>query len=264
VRLAPVDKPTGGRFANKPKTGDRLRVGTAITARAVRLIGGEGESLGIVPIEQALSKASQSGLDLVEISPNASPPVCKLLDHGKYRYQEQKKRTAAKRRQKSMDVKEIKFRPHIGDHDFEFKLSTVERFLKEGSRVKISLRFRGREMAYTEHGKALMERILERFGNNVKTIQEPQIEGRQMVMVLAHANLAGEQAKSESNNSPNSDSNAAPKTKTKTDSSTAPKADTATYSKTDSATAPKTDSSTAPKTDSDSTKEHPPTNRLNE
>ena len=179
VRLAPISPPQRNN-----KSGDKLRVGSDIRAATVRLIGGEGESLGVVSLADALHKATQSGLDLVEISPNATPPVCKLLDHGKYRYQEQKKRTAARKHQKSMDVKEIKVRPNIGEHDFAFKMRTMEKFLTEGSRVKISLRFRGREMAYTEHGRALMERILNTFAGQIKIVQDPQMEGRQMVMVL--------------------------------------------------------------------------------
>jgi translation initiation factor IF-3 len=151
----------------------------------VRLIGADGDNFGVVDREFALRKADEAGLDLVEISPNADPPVCKILDIGKYKYEEQKRKNEARKKQKVIEVKEIKLRPNIDDHDYEVKMRATKRFLEEGDKVKVTLRFRGREMAHVELGHRLLGRVKTDFEGQAKVEQEPRSEGRQIVMVLA-------------------------------------------------------------------------------
>jgi translation initiation factor IF-3 len=151
----------------------------------VRLIGHDGENFGVVEREIALKKAEDVGLDLVEISPNADPPVCKILDFGKYKYEEQKKKNEARKKQKVIEVKEIKLRPNIDDHDYDVKMRAMRRFLEEGDKVKVTLRFRGREMAHVEIGHQLLQRVKGDFETGAKVEMEPRSEGRQIVMVLA-------------------------------------------------------------------------------
>jgi translation initiation factor IF-3 len=151
----------------------------------VRLIGAVGENFGVVDRETALRKAEEAGLDLVEISPNAAPPVCKILDIGKYKYEEQKRTNEARKKQRVIEVKEIKLRPNIDDHDYDVKKRAMERFLEEGDKVKVTLRFRGREMAHQELGVALLNRVKTDFTEQAKVESEPRPEGRQIVMVLA-------------------------------------------------------------------------------
>jgi translation initiation factor IF-3 len=141
--------------------------------------------VGITPTREALRLAEEAGLDLVEISPNADPPVCKILDFGKWKYQEEKKKNAARKKQKVIEVKEIKLRPGIDDHDFEIKMRSVTRFLEEGDKVKVTLRFRGREMVHQELGAKVLDRVKEEMDARAKVEQFPRLEGRQMVMVLA-------------------------------------------------------------------------------
>lgn len=141
--------------------------------------------IGVMTPEEALTKACDAGLDLVEISPNATPPVCKILDYGKYKYQQQKKAAEARKKQKTIDVKEVKIRPNIEDHDFDVKMKNVHRFLDNGDKVKVSMRFRGREMAHQELGIKVFERVKEEAGDKAKVEVEPKIEGRQAVMMLA-------------------------------------------------------------------------------
>jgi translation initiation factor IF-3 len=151
----------------------------------VRLIGKEGEQLGVVAIEKALALAAEAEVDLVEIAPTAKPPVCRLMDYGKYKYNEAKKRHEAKLKQKQIQVKEIKFRPGTDEGDYQIKLRNLIRFLGEGDKAKVTLRFRGREMAHQEFGVRLLERVksdLEPYG---QVEQFPKLEGRQMIMVLA-------------------------------------------------------------------------------
>ncbi len=151
----------------------------------MRLVGVEGEQIGVVPLAQAQEIADEANLDLVEISPQAEPPVCKVMDYGKYRFEEQKKRQAARKKQKQIQVKEIKFRPGTDIGDYNVKLRNLTRFLTEGDKVKVTLRFRGREMAHQELGRDLLKRVeadLEEIGT---VEQYPKMEGRQMVMVLA-------------------------------------------------------------------------------
>ena len=141
--------------------------------------------VGVTPTREALRMAEEAGLDLVEISPNADPPVCKILDFGKWKYQEEKKKNAARKKQRVIEVKEIKLRPGIDDHDFEIKMRSVVRFLEEGDKVKVTLRFRGRELAHPELGMKLLQQVKADFEPVAKVEYEPRMEGRQMIMILA-------------------------------------------------------------------------------
>jgi translation initiation factor IF-3 len=161
------------------------RINEEIRAREVHLIDKDGSNRGTVAIDEALRLAQEAGLDLVEIAPNAEPPVCKLLDYGKYKYQEQKKAAEARKKQKVVEVKEVKFRPMIDDHDYDVKMRAMLRFFEEGDKVKVTLRFRGREMAHQELGTQLLNRVKDDTSKLAKVEQEPRFEGRQMVMVLA-------------------------------------------------------------------------------
>jgi translation initiation factor IF-3 len=171
--------------APEPARKDGPRVNEEIRSREVHLIMQDGANRGTVPIAEALQAAQESGLDLVEISPNAAPPIVKILDYGKYKYQEQKKAAEARKKQKVVEVKELKYRPMIDDHDYEVKMRAMQRFFEEGDKVKITLRFRGREMAHQELGTALLNRVKEDTSKFAKVEQEPRFEGRQVVMVLA-------------------------------------------------------------------------------
>lgn len=171
--------------APAPVQKDGPRINEEIRAREVHLIDKDGQNLGNVTVAEALVKAQEAGLDLVEISPNATPPVCKLLDYGKYKYQEQKKQAEARKKQKVVEVKEIKFRPMIDDHDYDVKMRSMKRFFEEGDKVKVTLRFRGREMAHQELGTKLLERVKEDVGKIAKVEMDARFEGRQVVMVLA-------------------------------------------------------------------------------
>ncbi|GAB5505995.1 MAG: translation initiation factor IF-3 [Rhizobiaceae bacterium] len=151
----------------------------------MQLIDEEGNNRGIVEIADAMEAAEDAGLDLVEISPNAQPPVCKITDLGKLKYQGQKKAAEARKKQKTIDIKEIKMRPNIDTHDYEVKMKAVRRFFDEGDKVKLTLRFRGREMAHLELGMQLLNRVREEVGEIAKVEAEPKLEGRQMMMVLA-------------------------------------------------------------------------------
>ena len=161
------------------------RVNEEIRVREVQLIDTTGENKGAVDIQTALELAQAAGLDLVEIAPNSNPPVCKILDYGKYKFQAQKKAAEARKRQKVVEIKEIKLRPMIDDHDYDVKMRAMKRFFEEGDKVKITLRFRGREMAHQELGYNLLNRVKEDTGLFAKVESEPRFEGRQMVMLLA-------------------------------------------------------------------------------
>jgi translation initiation factor IF-3 len=162
-----------------------LRINGRITAPRVRLIGPDGQQIGIVSIQEALRKAEEADLDLVEISPNASPPVCRIMNYGKYQYEESKRRHAARKKQKQIQVKEVKFRPGTDVGDYQVKLRNLIRFLENGDKAKVTLRFRGREMAHQELGIQLLKRVeadLKPYG----TVEQfPKLEGRQMVMVIS-------------------------------------------------------------------------------
>ena len=174
MRAAPVPTKDGPR-ANRDIRG----------VREVQLIDDTGQNRGIVPFFDALKIAEDAGLDLVEIAPNSTPPVCKVLDYGRFKFLEQKKAAEARKKQKTVEVKEIKLRPGIDDHDYEVKMKAMRRFFEEGDKVKVTLRFRGREMAHQDLGYRLLTRVKEETGPIAKVELEPSMEGRQMIMVLA-------------------------------------------------------------------------------
>jgi len=163
----------------------RINVNRGIRAKEVRLISQDGQQLGVVPLNQALEAAEAVGLDLVEVAPQVSPPVCRIMDYGRYKYQQAKKLQEAKKRTSSYQVKEIKVRPSTGEHDLQVKIRKLGKFLNDGDKVKISIMFRGREMAYAEQGFQLLKRIAEETSDLAVVEQEPKREGRQMFMVLA-------------------------------------------------------------------------------
>ena len=160
------------------------RVNASIICKEVRLIDAEGKMVGIVSPEKANIMASEEGLDLVEISPNATPPVCKIMDFGKFKYDQQKREAEQRKKQKTIELKEIKFRPNTDKHDYEVKMRSVTKFLENGDKVKITLRFRGREMAHQELGTELMERVAIDTAHLGKPDVIPKVEGRQMVMII--------------------------------------------------------------------------------
>ncbi|WHR56350.1 translation initiation factor IF-3 [Wohlfahrtiimonas chitiniclastica] len=168
-------------------TQNEHRLNDEITAREVRLIDAEGEQKGVVPLAEALNMAYDSDLDLVEISPNAAPPVCRIMNYGKFKFEQQKKQHEARKKQKQIQVKEIKFRPGTDEGDYQVKLRNLIRFLSDGDKTKITLRFRGREMAHQELGMKLLNRVEEDLKEYGVVEQRPKFEGRQMVMVLAPA-----------------------------------------------------------------------------
>ena len=153
----------------------------------VRVINPDGQQLGIYPIRQAISLAEEAGLDLVEINPRAEPPVCRIMDFGKFKYEQKKQANAAKKKQKVIEVKEIKFRPKTDSHDFNFKMKHVKRFIGEGNKAKITIRFRGREMAHPEIAARLLDRVVEEVKDIVVIEQSYRMEGRTMTMILAPA-----------------------------------------------------------------------------
>ena len=151
----------------------------------VRLIDADGEMLGVYSTDSARQLADEAGLDLVDVSPNAEPPVCKILDYGKYKYEDQKRKAVARKKQKTVDVKEIKMRPGIDEHDYQVKMRSVRRFLDEGDKVKMTIRFRGREMAHQALGMKVLDRVREDVDELAKVEQFPKSEGRLMTMVIA-------------------------------------------------------------------------------
>ena len=173
MRAAPEREPSGPR------------INDAIRAREVRLIDETGQNVGVVTHVDALERAVKAGLDQVEISPEADPPVAKILDYGKYKYQAQKKAAEARKHQKIVEIKEIKMRPAIDDHDYDVKMRSIKRFFEDGDKVKITLRFRGRELAHPELGMKLLQKVKADFEPVAKVEYEPRMEGRQMIMILA-------------------------------------------------------------------------------
>ena len=156
-----------------------------IDVRQVRLVGADGEMIGVVATVAALYAAAEAGLDLVEVSPNADPPVCKLLDYGRFKYEAQKKKNEAKKKQKVIEVKEIKMRPAIETNDYEIKMRAARKFLDNGDKVKVTMRFRGRELAHQDLGAKVLERVRGELDETAKVEQLPRMEGRQIVMVFA-------------------------------------------------------------------------------
>jgi translation initiation factor IF-3 len=184
--FAQAGGPGGARFGEwLIATDKQTRINGEIDAPEIRLIGSEGEQLGIVSLRQAQQAAEEAELDLVEISPTAKPPVCKIMDFGKFKYQESKKQHEAKLKQKLVQVKEIKFRPGTDEGDYQIKLRNITKFLGEGDKVKVTLRFRGREMTHQELGLAQLRRVEADVAEISVTEQFPKMEGRQMIMVLA-------------------------------------------------------------------------------
>ncbi|RYJ04208.1 MAG: translation initiation factor IF-3 [Acetobacteraceae bacterium] len=166
-------------------TRDGPRVNEEIRVPQVRLIDQDGEMLGVMTAREAMLKAFEVGLDLLEISPNAVPPVCKITDYGKFKYEQQKKANEARKKQKVVEIKEVKVRPNIDDHDYDVKMRQMKGFIEEGDKVKVTLRFRGREMAHQDLGIKVLERIRLELGETIKVEQMPRLENRQMIMVLA-------------------------------------------------------------------------------
>ena len=168
-----------------PPVLDGPRVNGAIRVPKVRCIDPEGNQLGVLDTREALTKAEDFGLDLVEVQPNADPPVCKILDYGKFKYEAQKRANEARKKQKTIEVKEIKFRPNIDEHDYQVKMRNVSKFLAAGDKVKVTLRFRGREMAHKEIGEQQCMRIAEACGELATIEAHPRMDGRQMFLILA-------------------------------------------------------------------------------
>jgi translation initiation factor IF-3 len=164
---------------------DGPRVNKDIAAIQVRLIDEEGENVGVVATVVALEQALEAGLDLVEISPGADPPVAKILDYGRFKYEDQKKKNEARKKQKVIEVKEIKMRPNIDQHDYDVKMRSINRFIGDGDKVKVTLRFRGREMVHQELGLKVLNRVREEIDEIAKVEQFPRMEGRQMIMIVA-------------------------------------------------------------------------------
>ena len=156
-----------------------------IDAPQVRVVNADGDMVGVISVEEGVELADDVGLDLVEVSPNADPPVCKILDYGKYKYAEQKKANEARKKQKTIDIKEIKMRPGIDEHDYQVKMRSVRRFLDGGDKVKMTIRFRGREMAHLDLGVKVLDRVREEIDELGKVEQFPRTEGRLMTMVIA-------------------------------------------------------------------------------
>ena len=168
-----------------------MRVNERIRVREIRVIDDTGQQLGIMPPPQALAIAKQKGLDLVEISPTANPPVCRIMDFGKYQYQEQKRAREARKHQKVIEVKEIKFRPKVDEHDYQFKKKHIERFLEDGDKVKATIFFRGREMAHPEIGRRILERLVQELSEVAIAETMPRMEGNQMHTILTRRPQSG-------------------------------------------------------------------------
>lgn len=164
-----------------------LRINWRIRVKEVRLIDENGQQLGVVPLDDAMRRSREAGLDLVEISPSASPPVCKILDYGKYKYTLKKRAQEAKKKQTVVKLKEVKMRPNTDEHDFQFKMRHIKRFLQEGDKAKVTIVFKGREVAYSDRGRQVMKRIIEEVKKEGKVEHPPAMEGRAMIMVLVPA-----------------------------------------------------------------------------
>jgi translation initiation factor IF-3 len=168
-----------------PSKNEGPRVNESILARQIQLIDEAGENLGVITKRDAIARAVEAGLDLVEVSPNSEPPVCKIMDFGKYKFQAQKKASETRKKQKIVEIKEIKLRPNIDTHDYDVKLRSMRRFFEEGDKVKVTLRFRGREMAHQDIGMQLLLKVRQEIDELAKVEMEPKLEGKQMIMVLA-------------------------------------------------------------------------------
>jgi translation initiation factor IF-3 len=200
--------PVPRRFDRRPPERDTTRINERIRVSEVRLIDADGEQVGVVPTDQAMAKAREADLDLVEVAADARPPVVRLLDYSKYKYEQEQKAKAARKHQQQVNIREIKLRPKIADHDYNTKKGHVERFLRHGDKVKITIMFRGREQAHPERGRDLLQRLFEDLGDQAVIEQNPQQEGRNMHMLVAptrEAIAAGEAAKGPKDKKPESD-----------------------------------------------------------
>jgi translation initiation factor IF-3 len=167
--------------------GEKYKINRAITAHQVRLINQNGDAVGVISLEEALKLANEAGLDLIEVAGQATPPVCKISNYGKLKYELQKKKSEAKKKQKTIEIKEVKFTPVIGDHDYKVKLGSIIKFINDGNKVKVTLRFRGREISHQEIGAKLLARLMEDVKETAKCDGAPQLEGRQMLLMLSPA-----------------------------------------------------------------------------
>jgi len=180
------EKTIARRPHNAPPTRDTgPRVNDRIRSNEIRLIGADGEQVGVVTPRRGIELAEEAGLDLVEISPNAEPPVCKIMDFGKFKYEQQKRESEARKKQKTIEVKEVKFRPNTDTNDYDVKMRNVMKFLEGGDKVKVTLRFRGREMAHQDLGRILLNRVADDVVGTGKIDNMPRVEGRQMVMMIS-------------------------------------------------------------------------------
>ena len=176
----------GRRQTGRDEREDRTRINDQIRVKQVRVIDGEGQQVGVVPIAEALRLSEEAGLDLVEVSPTAEPPVCRIMDYGKFRYERSKKLAEAKKKQTVIEVKEIKLRPKTEKHDLDFKIKNIRKFLEQKNKVKVTLRFRGREIVYADsQGREVLGKIAETLEDIATIVQPPKMEGRQMVMFVA-------------------------------------------------------------------------------
>jgi translation initiation factor IF-3 len=185
--------PVPRRFDRQPPERDTTRINERIRVPEVRLIDENGQQAGIMRTSEALRYAESRELDLVEVAPDAKPPVCRVLDYSKYKYEQTQKQKAARKHQQQINIREIKFRPKIAQHDYDTKKGHVERFLKARDKVKVTIMFRGREMAHPERGEQLLNRLAEELGELAVVEQRPQQDGRNMVMMLAPSKIAGEE-----------------------------------------------------------------------
>ena len=187
----PPRRPSVSRNQPPPQKEEAHKINNRIDSREVRLIAADGANVGVVPTRQALTMAEEAGLDLVEISPDAQPPVAKILDYGKFKFQEQKRQAEARKKQRVIEIKEIKLRPMIDDHDFGVKMRAARRFFEEGDKVKVTLRFRGREMDHQDLGYKLLLRVKSDMADMAKVELEPKPEGRQIIMILSPRGKGG-------------------------------------------------------------------------
>jgi len=189
--------PVPRRFDRQPPERDQTRINERIRVAEVRLVDEDGSQIGVVKTDQALAMAAERDLDLVEVAPDSRPPVARLLDYSKYKYEQEQKAKAARKHQQQVNIREIKLRPKIADHDYETKKGHVERFLRHQDKVKVTIMFRGREQAHPERGRALLERLNEDLGELATVEQHPQQEGRNMHMLLAPSRQAAARAREE-------------------------------------------------------------------
>lgn len=188
--MASMSNPSGGDFSSQGPRGakeriDEPRVNRRIRVPEIRVIGEDGEQLGIMPTIQALRRAESVSLDLVEVQPRAKPPVCKIMDYGKYKYEQARKLAESKKKQQQIELKEVKFRPKTGDHDFDVKVKNLRKFLEKGNKGKVTVMFRGREIVHPDMGREMLNRVIQALGDEAIVEQNPRLEGRQMVMIVA-------------------------------------------------------------------------------